>query len=146
MLSVDVAKYKRGESKVKTKAEKAAYDATYYAAHRAEIIERHIAYYAAHKAEYADYNAAHKQERAAAAAAHRRQHPQRVLARKAVAQEVHMFRFPAANTMVCEVCGEALAHHWHHHNGYEPEHALDVIAVCRECHFAIHKANSHERG
>ncbi len=123
---------------MKTKAEKAAYDSAYYAAHRSKIIERHTAYYAAHKIESAAYNAAHKVERAAAAAAHRGRHPQRVLARKAVAQEVRSGHWPAANTMVCDICGEALAHHWHHHNGYSSGHELDVIAACRECHNAAH--------
>ena len=66
-------------------------------------------------------------------------HPEKRAARAAVYRATTSFRFPPANTLVCEVCGEALAAHWHHHLGYEREHWLDVIAVCKECHGAAHR-------
>lgn len=46
----------------------------------------------------------------------------------------------------CSSCGvEGKRIHGHHHNGYSPEHALDVVWLCSRCH---HKADaeSHERG
>ena len=69
----------------------------------------------------------------------RRRHPLRYKAHAAVALAVKHDDLPAAKTMVCEVCGEALAAHWHHHNGYAPECHLDVIAVCIECHGKAHR-------
>jgi hypothetical protein len=75
----------------------------------------------------------------AAARRTRERHPERVAARKLVWSEVEAGRFPPANTMVCDICQEALAVHWHHHSGYGPGHELDVIAVCRPCHTAAHR-------
>jgi hypothetical protein len=128
---------------MKTKAEIAATRAAYYQAHKAESAAQRIAYRAAHKSEMAAANAAyyatHKSEAHTRSAASKRHYPERVRARNAVRIEVRAFRFPPANTMVCDMCGEALAAHWHHHNGYAPEHALDVIAVCIECHVETHK-------
>ena len=130
-----------------------------YAKRREQFAERDAAYRAAHKAEYAAwrdahkesisvYNAAYKKARpdvlAAAQAKERALYPEKALARQKVATEVRSGRFPRANTMVCGICGEALAAHWHHHNGYEPEYQLDVIAVCIECHTTAHTEASHD--
>lgn len=68
-----------------------------------------------------------------------RRHPDRRIAYKAVNYTVKSGRFPPVNTMVCEVCDEALACAWHHHNGYDAEYRLDVIAVCKECHIKEHE-------
>ena len=40
---------------------------------------------------------------------------------------------PQASSCQCVECGRA-AHDYHHHLGYEPEHWLDVIPLCRVCH------------
>lgn len=40
---------------------------------------------------------------------------------------------PKASACQCAICGQA-AHHYHHYLGYEPEHWLDVIPLCRPCH------------
>ena len=32
------------------------------------------------------------------------------------------------------ICGKQ-AEQYHHHKGYEPEHWLDVIPVCKKCHY-----------
>ena len=37
----------------------------------------------------------------------------------------------------CIECGDAKVQA-HHHNGYEPEHALDVVWLCRPCHQRRH--------
>jgi hypothetical protein len=34
----------------------------------------------------------------------------------------------------CDLCGAPGPTEAHHHNGYEREHHLDVIFLCRECH------------
>lgn len=69
---------------------------------------------------------------------YKRRYPEKRRAHSAVRNEVRYNRWPAANTMVCEICQEALAAHYHHHLGYAKEHRFDVIAVCVECHASLH--------
>jgi hypothetical protein len=41
----------------------------------------------------------------------------------------------------CSRCGKAAVGnelHGHHHNGYDDEHALDVVWLCRSCHRRMH--------
>lgn len=41
------------------------------------------------------------------------------------------------NTLACVHCGHAgqdRRHEYHHHNGYEFNHRLDVISLCSKCH------------
>lgn len=41
----------------------------------------------------------------------------------------------------CEKCGAGRCKlDGHHHNGYAPEHRLDVVFVCSRCHAAERKA------
>ena len=65
-------------------------------------------------------------------------YPQKVKARQAVYRKVKIGQFPPAWTMVCEVCEEAQAAHWHHHNGYDDKHLVDVMAICTACHGKEH--------
>jgi site-specific DNA-methyltransferase (adenine-specific) len=46
----------------------------------------------------------------------------------------------------CEQCGETeiVGSHAHHPNGYSPEHALDVIWLCRLCHNRAHSTQLAE--
>lgn len=64
-----------------------------------------------------------------------------VKARSATNRAVRSGDLPPASTMVCAICQEALAAHWHHHNGYDPEHWLDVQAVCTVCHGREHRVD-----
>lgn len=66
-------------------------------------------------------------------------HAERRIAHGAVNDAVRRGKFPPAWAMVCEHCQEAQAAHWHHHKGYSKEFALDVVAVCVECHVSAHK-------
>lgn len=65
--------------------------------------------------------------------------PERYKARYRVAGAVARGVFPPASTMVCEHCQEAQAANWHHHRGYSEEYALDVIALCLQCHGKEHR-------
>lgn len=38
----------------------------------------------------------------------------------------------------CHYC-PAQAKQYHHHNGYEPEHYLDVVPICIKCHGEINR-------
>lgn len=49
-----------------------------------------------------------------------------------------------AKEMRCDGCGEP-AEHWHHHNGYAPDHATDVVALCSNCHRDAHDGNFGQR-
>lgn len=67
-----------------------------------------------------------------------------VRARVAVGTAVTRGHLPPAWTMVCSVCQEAQAAHWHHHNGYGKDHWLDVVPVCRDCHGKEHWGGEHD--
>lgn len=43
---------------------------------------------------------------------------------------------PVATQRCCDC--DAWAQQYHHNNGYEPEHWLDVVPLCRRCHVARH--------
>lgn len=68
-----------------------------------------------------------------------------VRARVAVGTAVRRGKLPPVSTMVCVVCDEAQAEQWHHHNGYEKEHWLDVVPVCRECHGKEHWGGTNDK-
>ena len=61
-------------------------------------------------------------------------------ANQKVRQAVVMGQLPKIKTLTCVDCG-AQAAHYHHHNGYEPEHWLDVVPLCRTCHGIRHRGN-----
>ena len=49
----------------------------------------------------------------------------------------------------CSQCGcgrSAGTIHAHHHRGYEAEHALDVVWLCRKCHMRTHGYKVSEGG
>lgn len=60
-------------------------------------------------------------------------HPFKYRARSAVFLEVRMKRMPRAKDCRCQNCG-MMAWGYHHHLGYDREHWLDVIPLCRRCH------------
>jgi hypothetical protein len=46
-------------------------------------------------------------------------------------------RMVRPDTLPCVRCGKQ-ARQYHHHNGYEPEHYLDVVPMCASCHVKEH--------
>jgi hypothetical protein len=40
---------------------------------------------------------------------------------------------------ICSKCGGTKHIHAHHHNGYSPEHKLDVVWLCVDCHKFGHR-------
>jgi hypothetical protein len=62
--------------------------------------------------------------------------PRKFKARWAVNNAVRDGKLPSVKTLFCG-CG-CRAAHYHHHLGYEIEHWLDVIPLCRSCHNAAH--------
>ena len=67
-----------------------------------------------------------------------RRHPDRYAARHAINNTVRNGKRPPAKDLLCLYCLQP-ATCWHHHLGYEPEHYLDVVPVCRRCHVREHK-------
>lgn len=60
-------------------------------------------------------------------------HPNKVAARNEVNKAKLSGKLPYPKQLLCVVCGKP-ANEYHHFKGYDPEHWLDVIAVCRKCH------------
>ena len=96
--------------------------------HRAEILRR--------CAEFAKTPAG-KESAKRAMAKYASENKQRAVARYTVSNAVQYGKLPRASSLTCTRCGQP-AKEYHHHNGYEPEHALDVAPVCKSCHYAIH--------
>ena len=68
---------------------------------------------------------------------YRNEHPNRHKANNAVNNAIAKGELPRASTLACmaqlEYCtGDAME--YHHHNGYDEEHTLDVVPVCATCH------------
>jgi hypothetical protein len=63
-------------------------------------------------------------------------HRQVLRARNAVARATRDGKLDRPNQ--CSGCGAACKPEAHHHNGYDDEHALDVVWLCRPCHRGAH--------
>lgn len=63
--------------------------------------------------------------------------PERIKAQYTVNNAIKVGRLPHADTLQCYYC-PAKAQLYHHHLGYEKEHWLDVVPVCRKCHKLCH--------
>lgn len=64
-------------------------------------------------------------------------YPIRRKARTKIANEIAKGNFPNIKTQICK-CGKQ-AEHYHHYLGYKPNHWLDVVPLCQDCHFMEHK-------
>ena len=73
-----------------------------------------------------------------AVAKHRAGNPNYDKAGHAVNDAIKAGRLPSANTWLCHYC-PAQAQQYHHWHGYEPEHWLDVVPACVECHKKEHR-------
>ena len=96
----------------------------YRSSKKGKATERAYKQSAVSKAAYAEYRVRCHQKRRA---------------RGAVSGSVHGGRLPRVQTLSCIHCGEP-ANFYHHHNGYDEEHKLDVIPLCAKCDCAAHKA------
>lgn len=63
--------------------------------------------------------------------------PAHTKAKRIVNHAIKAGRLARASTLPCFDCSKA-AKEYHHHYGYDPEHWLDVIALCRKCHLKRH--------
>jgi len=63
-------------------------------------------------------------------------HPERIKAKMAVANAIRRGKMAPAHKELCRCGKQAEAHH--HYLGYTPEHYLDVIPLCRQCHDKVH--------
>ena len=70
---------------------------------------------------------------------YRKRHPDKVVAWGIVGYAIKIGQIPKAAEFNCD-CGKQ-AQLYHHHNGYEPEHWLEVTPVCYKCHNSIHSNN-----
>lgn len=74
---------------------------------------------------------------------YRRRYPDKYKAHDPVNKAVRAGNLPRVTTRQCN-CGKQ-ARRYHHHNGYDEAHWLDVIPLCVKCHFAAHKKISLNR-
>lgn len=61
-----------------------------------------------------------------------------VKARNRVNKLIESGKLPHPTTLLCADCQQVMADHYHHFNGYEREHWLDVIPLCTVCHGRAH--------
>jgi len=61
-------------------------------------------------------------------------YPERRKARKTISNAIRAGKLPRPDTLQCNYCLEK-AEQYHHYLGYVPKHWLDVIPVCKECHY-----------
>jgi len=59
--------------------------------------------------------------------------PNQVKAVNAINNAITAGKLPRPNTKLCYYCPKP-AQQYHHWHGYEKEHWLDVVPVCRKCH------------
>lgn len=64
---------------------------------------------------------------------YRERNPAKEAARQAVRAAKRRGEMVPASQLTC-TCG-AHASEYHHHKGYAPEHHLDVVPLCKECHW-----------
>ncbi len=67
---------------------------------------------------------------------HRSRHPEQWGAYRAVYRNKKNGRLPSPDTLFCEICRRP-AQEYHHHLGYNKEHWLDVVPLCRPCHLKV---------
>jgi len=67
----------------------------------------------------------------------RTKYPNKVMSHRTVNLAVKAGRLPAVKTLKCVHCNN-MAEFWHHYLGYESEHWLDVIPLCRLCDRKAH--------
>lgn len=63
-------------------------------------------------------------------------YPERIIAKDAVNNAVRDGKLPPIQEQKCQHC-DSCADHYHHWS-YLPEHRLDVIPLCKDCHIALH--------
>lgn len=68
--------------------------------------------------------------------------PKKRKAKAKITSEIRAKRMRKAKEFTCVSCNNAQASDYHHYLGYELEHWLDVIPVCRKCHVDITRRES----
>lgn len=69
---------------------------------------------------------------------HKLKKQKEILARQAVRNAIRLGDLPKAIDLNCMYCSN-LACEYHHHNGYDEKHFLDVIPLCYDCHGKVHR-------
>ena len=60
--------------------------------------------------------------------------PNHLKAKTAVNNAIRAGKLSRPNTKLCHYCSKP-AQQYHHWHGYEPEHWLDVVSTCKDCHY-----------
>lgn len=67
-------------------------------------------------------------------------YPNQCRATSAVNHAIRDCKLPRSDTLLCHYCPKP-AQQYHHWHGYEPEHWLDVVPVCKGCHIKKKRAS-----
>lgn len=90
-----------------------------------------------------EWNSANPEKVAKMKRVYQIRNPQKYAARKAVTYATQSGKMPPAKDLDCTECG-GQAQEYHHHKGYDDEHWLDVIPVCKKCHVELENLNFSE--
>jgi len=71
-------------------------------------------------------------------------YPLKAKAKKSVYTAIAQGLLSPLQLTECVICG-ARPDDYHHWNGYEKAHRLDVIPMCVRCHKAIHRRDGHQQ-
>ena len=70
---------------------------------------------------------------------YRDEHPEVYAAHIAITTAVGANKMEPASSLRCSRC-DSMASDYHHHKGYDEQHRLDVVPLCKNCHGKIHRA------
>lgn len=68
---------------------------------------------------------------------HRINNPEKAKARHAIEYAIHAGKLCGPKTLACYYCPKP-AEQYHHWHGYDKKYWLDVVPVCKKCHYEIH--------
>jgi len=64
-------------------------------------------------------------------------YPERIKAKNFVNHAIRDGKLSRPDVKLCWYCTKP-AQQYHHYRGYEPEHWLDILPICRKCHTRTH--------
>jgi hypothetical protein len=105
-------------------------DKEYYYSNREKILNQSKSY-------YKTANGRESQKRSSIK--YKINYPDKVKSRKVVQNNIHKGVLQSPKNFICSICNQEQAQEYHHHNGYDPNHWLDVVPVCISCHRKVDK-------
>lgn len=108
------------------KEERKEYDKQYYQDNKDKIKEQAKEWGENHPERYKELHLKSSRK-------HQEKYPLKRKAQSCIHSVVSDGKIPPAKDLICKECGNS-AKEYHHHLGYEREHWMDVIPLCKKCH------------